>query len=88
MDNLLPFIIIWSGLGLMGSFLLLSKSARPERAIFVVLFSLPHAIIFGPMFLVINLAGRPQKLCPFCQSSIDKAAVVCANCTRELPTDR
>ena len=86
--NLFPYIFIWSGLGLVGSFLLLTKSARPERALFVVLFSLPHAIIFGPLFLLINLASRPQKLCPFCQSSIDEAATVCAKCTRELPADR
>ena len=64
--NLFPYIFIWSGLGLVGSFLLLTKSARPERALFVVLFSLPHAIIFGPLFLLINLrhllatCGRQQ----------------------------
>lgn len=80
-----PYFMVWSGLGLIGSFLLLNKSARPERAMFVVLFSLPHAIIFGPVFLLLSLAGRPQKLCPFCQSSIDCKAIVCAKCTRELP---
>jgi hypothetical protein len=68
-----------------GSVLLLIKSARPERALFLVLFSLPHAIIFGPLFLLVNLTGRPQKVCPFCQSSIDRQATVCAKCTKELP---
>jgi hypothetical protein len=85
--NLVPYIFIWSGLGLIGSFILLTKSARPERAFFVVLFSLPHAVIFGPLFLLMNLAGRPQKLCPFCQSSIDRDATVCAECTKELPSE-
>jgi hypothetical protein len=83
--NLVTYAFIWSGLGLIGSFLLLNKSARPERAIFIVLFSLPHAIIFGPIFLLMNLAGRPQKLCPFCQSGIDRDALVCPKCTRDLP---
>jgi hypothetical protein len=78
-------IFVWSGLGLIGSILILTKSARPERALFAVLFSLPHAIIFGPIFLLMTLAGRPQKLCPFCQSSIDRDATVCAKCTRQLP---
>lgn len=86
--DFVPIIFVWSGLGLVGSLLLLTKSARPERALFVVLFSLPHAIIFGPIFLLLNLAGRPQKLCPLCQSSIDRDATVCANCTRELPVER
>ncbi|QDT03856.1 hypothetical protein K227x_22410 [Rubripirellula lacrimiformis] len=81
----LPYLFVWSGLGLVGSLLLLTKSARPERALFIVLFSLVHAIVFGPIFLLMTLAGRPQKLCPFCQSSIDRDAVVCAKCTRELP---
>ncbi len=81
------FIFIWSGLGLIGSVLLFNKSARPDRALFVILFSLPHAIIFGPLFLLMNLAGRPQKLCPFCKSSIDREATVCAKCTKDLPTD-
>jgi hypothetical protein len=80
-----PIIVIWSGLGLFGSFLLLTNSARPERALFIVLFSLPHAIIFGPIFLLMNLAGRPQKLCPFCQSEIDRDATVCSECTRDQP---
>jgi hypothetical protein len=83
--NLVPYVIVWSGLGLVGSVLLLIKSARPERALFLVLFSLPHAIIFGPLFLFMNLTGRPQKVCPFCQSSIDRGATVCAKCTKELP---
>lgn len=78
-------IFVWSGLGLIGSILILAKSARPERAAFAVLFSLPHAIIFGPVFLLMSLAGRPQKLCPFCQSSIDRDATACAKCTRQLP---
>lgn len=74
MMTLLPYIIFWSSLGLIGSILFVSKSAGPERAMFLVLFSLPHAIIFGPIFLLMNLAGRPQKVCPFCQSSIDRDA--------------
>ena len=85
--NIVPLIMIWSGLGLIGSILLLSKSARPERAIFLVLFSIPHAIIFGPMFLLMTLAERPAKQCPFCRSTIDREASVCAKCTRELPTE-
>ncbi len=79
-------LLAWSGLGLIGSILLLTKSARPERALFFVLFSLPHAIIFGPFFLLMGLVGRRQKLCPYCRSSIDRNATVCANCTRVLPT--
>lgn len=83
--DILTYIFIWSGLGLVGSALLLTKSAQPERAMFVVLFSLPHAIIFGPLFLLLSLAGRPQTPCPFCKSSIDRDATVCAKCTKDLP---
>ena len=80
----LALMAVWSGLGLIGSALVFTKSARPERALFAVLFSLPHAIIFGPIFLLLSLIGRPQKLCSFCQSSIDRDAVVCSKCTRDL----
>lgn len=85
MLDYLPYILIWSGLGLIGSFLMLTKSARPERMIFGVLFSLPHAIIFGPLFLLAILFARPEKVCPYCQSNIDREARVCSKCTRELP---
>lgn len=77
-------ILMWSGLGLIGTCLLLSKSADPGRALAVAAFSLPHAIIFGPLFLMLNLAGRPQKLCPYCKSSIDRDASVCSECTRDV----
>ena len=85
--NLIPYIVVWSGLGLVGSVLMLTKSARPERAVFAVLFSLPHAIIFGPLLLLAMLFSRPEKVCPYCQSSIDRQALVCAKCTRELPRE-
>lgn len=80
--------VIWSGLGLVGTYLLVSKSAETKRAIPIALFSLPHAIVFGPLFLMLTLAGRAQKVCPHCHSSIDRRASVCGHCTREVtPAD-
>jgi|GEM_PF-4487462 len=85
MNEFPSILILWSGLGLIGSLVLLSKSATPERTIFVVILSIPHAIVFGPIFLLIALAGQPQQQCPYCQSSINRIATVCAKCTRDLP---
>ena len=77
-------IFLWVCCGLTGSALLLSKSAFKGRATAVVLFSLPHAIIFGPLFLQMNLATLPQQICPHCQSSIPRSATVCSKGTRGL----
>ena len=77
-------IFLWICSGLAGSALLLSKSAFKGRATAAVLFSLPHAIIFGPLFLLMNLTTLPQQICPHCQSSIPRSATVCSECTRAL----
>jgi len=42
----------------------------------------------GLVFFVLGAAARktiPTKTCPFCQSEINPAAVVCPHCQREQP---
>jgi len=79
------YVALWSGLGLIGTALIVSKSARKGSAVAGALFSLPHAIIFGPLFLLMMLAaGPPLRLCPFCKSSIPRNATVCSECTRDV----
>lgn len=82
--NYAPLIILWSGLGILGTGVIMAKSARPEKD---ALCSLPAAIIGGPLFLLGNLAGRPQKLCPFCKSSVDRDATACPKCTKDIPSE-
>ncbi|TWT85363.1 hypothetical protein Pla123a_01700 [Posidoniimonas polymericola] len=78
------YFVLWSVLGLIGTGIMLSKSAYKGRATAAALFSLPHAVIFGPIFLLIMLAARSQKACPHCKSSIDREASVCPECTRDV----
>lgn len=80
----MEFIVLRSGLGLIGTALMVSKSARKGSAVAMALFSLPHAVIFGPLFLLMMLAGVSAKLCPHCKSGIPRGATVCSECTRDV----
>ncbi len=80
----MQYMILWSGLGLAGTARMISKSARKGSAVAMALFSLPHAVIFGPLFLLMMLAGRDSTLCPHCKSAIPKDATVCSECTRDV----
>lgn len=57
---------------------------HPGRTAIGCLLTLPHDLIFGPIWFLIALAETPQKVCPFCKSTIPAAATVCAKCTRSL----
>ena len=83
MPSLFP--VLWAGLGLLGTTIMLSKGSKvPGRTIAMALFSLPHAVIFGPLFLLLTLSAQSVKPCPFCCSRIPEAAVVCPKCTRSI----
>jgi hypothetical protein len=77
-------IVLWSGLGLLGTAIMYARSAEKGKATAFALFSLAHAVIFGPLFLLGALMGSPQQICPHCKSSIRKDATVCPKCTREV----
>lgn len=83
----MDYVILWSGLGLIGTAVLLTKSARKSQAPVGGLLSLPFAVVFGPIFLLIALTARAQKLCPHCKSSIDREATACPECTRDVELD-
>jgi ribosomal protein L40E len=87
LGNPIPLAVIcWCGIGLVGWLMMISKqSARPARAIGLGLFSIPHALIFGPLYFAIALAAQAIQVCPHCQSDIPAKATVCAKCTRDLP---
>ena len=80
----IPFL--WCGSGLLGTAILVfNNSAFPGRSAVTAIFTVPHALVFGPIWLLINLVGRKLKECPFCKSAIRADATVCAKCTRSLP---
>lgn len=39
--------------------------------------------IFGPIALIIALTYKPHK-CPFCQEAVNKKAVVCPHCQKNI----
>lgn len=81
-----PLVIIWSGIGLLGWLIMAVKNSnRPLKAIGFGLFTLPHAVIFGPLFFFLSLTVPSTQICPYCQSDIPTAAIVCQKCTRDLP---
>lgn len=47
--------VIWIGLGLLGSFVFFWNSAEKGRGFVFAVFSLLHAVIFGPIFLPTQL---------------------------------
>ena len=83
--TMLNYIALWSGLGLLGTVVMCIKnSATPGRAVATAVFTIPHGIIFGPIWLFIALVARSQRECPYCKSGIPAAATVCSKCTRSL----
>lgn len=80
---------VWSTLGLLGWATNLAKHpTSPGRTVVFATLSLPHAIIFGPIFLMLALVTRAQKECPHCKSMIPTAASVCYKCTRSVVKQR
>ena len=77
-------MMVWISLGFVGSLLLLGKSAEKGRAVVFFVFSLIHAVVFGPIFLFLVLMVRAQKLCEHCKSEIRRDARVCSECTRDV----
>ena len=77
---------LWAALGLSGTVTLLSRidENNASQNIFAALFSLPHAIIFGPIFGFLIALSPPLSRCPFCRHSIPKDAPACYKCTRKL----
>lgn len=88
LNDLFWWAVWWGGLGLAGSVLLVVKSARPERAVAAALASIPLALVFGPIFLLLSLVQVPQKLCPHCKGSLDRDAEVCGDCLRRAGEEK
>jgi hypothetical protein len=84
MELIKTIAIWWVGAGLLGSVVFVFKSAEKSKGTFFALFALIHAVIFGPLFLMIALAQDSRKLCPFCKSAVRRDAAVCSKCTREF----
>ena len=80
----MPFL--WCGLGLLGTAIMVRKNAAiPGISVMSAILTIPHALVFGPIWLLLSLAGHKVKECPFCKSAIRADATVCAKCTRSLP---
>lgn len=75
--------LLWPVLGLLGTRIYLSRMSNTRgRGMGYALFTLPHAIVFGPFFLFLALSQKAKKECRFCLSTIDERATVCPECTR------
>ena len=79
-------VYLWCGSGLLGTAILVFKNSafRGRKAIYAIL-TVPHALMFGPIWLLLSLLGYSAKECPFCKSTIRADATVCSECTRSLP---
>ena len=79
------WLLLWPMSVLIGTAIMGSKNPDfPEKMAFVAIFSLPHAVVFGPFWLLLSLTLSEQQMCPHCRSSIDSQASVCPKCTRQI----
>jgi hypothetical protein len=82
---MLQYLVLWAGLGLLGTVVMCVKNMTvPRRAVLTAVFTIPHAIVFDPIWLLIALVARSHRECPYCKSAIPAAASVCPECTRSL----
>ena len=83
----MQYFFIWSGLGFLGVAIMVAKSATLGRTMAGMVLMLPLVAVFGPLFLLIGLSVRSQKLCQHCRSIIDIDAAVCPKCTRNIDVE-
>ncbi len=87
MEAILGLVVIfgWIVSGLYAAYRSIKNThANPVAKLFLALFIIPFSVLLGPLSLVFALFEKQTVLCQFCRSEVDKKALVCPNCTRDL----
>lgn len=78
-------IMLWIAAGLAGYLLYLYKQSTDVGEVLVLgVFSLPIALLLGPLWLLLSLGSTAIRLCPHCRRKMRVDATVCPHCTRAL----